>query len=240
MAGAHLPLIETLREQLSKQANAERAAGQGAYMKRALPFLGVPVPQVRRTTAAIERQHPLGSFDEWQATLETLFFDARHQEERYAALALCGLRRYRAHQRVGALAQYQRMITTAAWWDLVDDLSDRVGDVLQADRAKVAPKLRRWAKSKDIWLRRAAIIAQRKHKQRTDWPLLRDCIEPSLESSEFFLQKAIGWALRSFAAHDPETTRRYVSVNADRLSALSKREALKHSSHARPPRKTSR
>ncbi len=237
MAGANVTLIEILKEQLSAGADPERAAGQGQYMKRALPFLGLRVPEVRRITALVERQHPLGSFGEWQATVQALFFDAQHQEERYAAAALCGLRRYRAYQRAAALAQYERMITAAAWWDLVDDLSDRVGEVLLADHEKVATKLRRWAKCEDIWLRRTAIICQRKHEQQTDWKLLQDCMAPSIDSGEFFLQKAIGWALRSVAEHDPEATRRYVRDHDKRLSALSKREALKHLGQPRASRK---
>ena len=64
-------------------------------------------------------------------------------------------------------------------------------------------------------------------KARTDLDLLYACIEPSLDSREFFLRKAIGWALRQYARTDPAEVRRYVAAHTARLSSLSQREALK-------------
>jgi 3-methyladenine DNA glycosylase AlkD len=85
-----------------------------------------------------------------------------------------------------------------------------------------------WSKSKDLWKRRTAIICQLGFKSETDLELLYACIEPSLESREFFLQKAIGWALRQYAWTDAMEIRKYVRRNRSRLSALSYREALKN------------
>lgn len=120
------------------------------------------------------------------------------------------------------------MVVTAAWWDLVDDLSCRVVDVLSNAPESTAATLRKWARCDNLWLRRAAIICQRHRKSETDLALLRDCIKPSLSSLEFFLRKGIGWALRSLARHDPGEAMRYVREHANRLSPLSQREALKN------------
>jgi 3-methyladenine DNA glycosylase AlkD len=79
-----------------------------------------------------------------------------------------------------------------------------------------------------MWKRRSSIICQLRAKQKTDLDLLYACIAPSLDSKEFFLRKAIGWALRQYAWTDPDEIRRYVAANDDRLSGLSKREALKN------------
>ncbi len=79
-----------------------------------------------------------------------------------------------------------------------------------------------------MWKRRTSIICQLGSKAETDLDLLYACIEPSLESREFFLRKAIGWALRQYARTDPSEVKRYVRVNRARLSGLSCREALKH------------
>ena len=88
--------------------------------------------------------------------------------------------------------------------------------------------MREWSKCDDLWKRRSAIICQITFKEKTDLKLLYDCIEPAISSKEFFLRKAIGWALRQYARTDEKEIVRYVNENEKRLSPLSKREALKN------------
>jgi len=85
-----------------------------------------------------------------------------------------------------------------------------------------------WSRSRNLWKRRSAILCQLSFKHETDLDLLYACMEPSLNSREFFLRKAIGWALRQYAWTDPGEVQRYVREHADRLSSLSRREALKN------------
>jgi 3-methyladenine DNA glycosylase AlkD len=85
-----------------------------------------------------------------------------------------------------------------------------------------------WSHCDDLWKRRSAILCQITFKAETDLDLLYRAIEPSLSSKEFFLRKAIGWALRQYAWTDPREVARYVRANEGRLSALSRREALKN------------
>jgi 3-methyladenine DNA glycosylase AlkD len=85
-----------------------------------------------------------------------------------------------------------------------------------------------WSRSDDLWKRRSAILCQLRFKGDTDLGLLYACIEPALSSKEFFLRKAIGWALRAYAWIDPKEITRYVNVHEGALSPLSKREALKN------------
>ena len=92
--------------------------------------------------------------------------------------------------------------------------------------AEVAPALREWSVDDDLWKRRASIIAQVRRKRETDFALLTDCIEPNRADREFFIRKAIGWALRAYAWVEPETVRAYCDTHE--LSPLSRREALKH------------
>jgi len=89
-------------------------------------------------------------------------------------------------------------------------------------------KMRAWSKSKDLWQRRSAIICQLAFKENADLKLLYDCIEPAIGEKEFFLRKAIGWALRQHAWTDSAEVIRYVKKNKSRLSPLSVREALKN------------
>jgi 3-methyladenine DNA glycosylase AlkD len=121
------------------------------------------------------------------------------------------------------------MIVTGAWWDYVDVLaSHHLGDVLRADRRRTAPLMRRWARDRDMWKRRAAILCQIRFRGETDLDLLYDCIAPNVGDREFFIRKAIGWALRSYAWTDPREVTRYVREHEGTLSALSRREALKN------------
>jgi 3-methyladenine DNA glycosylase AlkD len=106
--------------------------------------------------------------------------------------------------------------------------SRRVGTILRSHPVPMQRRMLAWSRSKDLWKRRTAIICQLGFKAETDLQLLYACIEPLLGSREFFLQKAIGWALRQYAWTDGAEIKRYVRANRSRLSALSCREALKN------------
>ena len=225
---ADADLLSALRRELRARPNPRRAAQAAAYMKVALPFIGLALPDVRRIARQSFRAHPLAAFASYHRFLEEGFLQAAYQEERYAVLAVAGERRCLPFQNARVLPLYRRLIVAGRWWDVVDDLSCRVGEALAADPAPVAKTLRLWARGQDIWLRRAAIICQRKLEARTDIGLLFACIAPSLGETEFFLRKGIGWALRSLAYHAPGEVRRYVREHALRLSPLSQKEALRH------------
>jgi len=127
------------------------------------------------------------------------------------------------------LPMYEELIVTGAWWDYVDNIAtQRIGPILSEYPGPMRRKMLVWSRSKDMWKRRTAILCQLGFKAETDLDLLYTCIEPSLESREFFLQKAIGWALRQYAWTDSAEIRRYVERNRTRMSALSCREALKN------------
>ncbi|MFD2081114.1 DNA alkylation repair protein [Actinopolymorpha cephalotaxi] len=222
-------LVEAVRAALAAAGDPERAERMRAYMKSAMPFRGVPAPALKRLCREVLPAHPVGDRASWEATVRTLWDDAAFREERYAALALTGHRGYRRWQDAGTLRLYEHLAVTGAWWDHVDEIAaNRVGPILAGDPAAVAPVLLGWAAGEDVWLRRVAILAQLKAKVSTDTDLLRACLEPSLGRPEFFLRKAIGWALREYARTDPTWVLSYVAEQEDRLAPLSRREALKH------------
>ncbi len=129
--------------------------------------------------------------------------------------------------RLDVLDVHEEMIRTGAWWDHVDEVAHRLAELLDAHPAELAVELRVWADDGDFWIRRAAIIAQLQRKDSTDRDLLTAAIEASIGEGEFFLRKAIGWALRDFARTDPDWVRAFVDAHPG-LSPLSRREALKH------------
>ena len=159
---------------------------------------------------------------------------ATHREQRYVAVELAGHRPYRGWLDASALPMIEEMIVTGAWWDFVDALAaNHLAAILAADPATIRPVMWDWAvddmdRTGALWRRRSAILVQLKAKADTDEALLLHAIEASVDSTEFFLRKAIGWALRQYASTAPDTVRTYVAANHDPLSGLSRREALKN------------
>ena len=219
-------LIDAIRDRLQAAADPGRAAGAQAYMKSQMPSLGVRVPEVRRIVKAAAADHPPGSLAELQSTVLALWRSASCREERYAAIELTGLKP--AVGELSMLALYEEIIRTGAWWDLVDGVAHRLGALLQVHRAEVTPVLGRWSRDDDFWVRRASITAQLGAKAATDTALLAAVIEANLDDPEFFIRKAIGWALRQYARTDPAWVRAFVQRHWDELSPLSCKEALRN------------
>ena len=223
------PLVQTIRRGLAEVAAPTRAPQMQAYMKSAMPYRGVSSPALKRLCRDAFTSHPLATSEEWQRVVLELWRGAKFREERYAAVLLTQARAYRECQTFSSLPMLEEMIVSGAWWDHVDTLaSHNLGALLDAEPRRMKPVMRRWARDPDMWKRRSAILCQLGFKRETDLDLLYDCIEPNLACKDFFIRKAIGWALRQHAWTDPKEVRRYVKANKDRLSPLSVREALKN------------
>jgi 3-methyladenine DNA glycosylase AlkD len=214
---------------LKQAGDPVKAAAMQAYMKSAMPYHGVPNPARIAVCNAVFADAEFETAAEWEALVKEIWRNARFREERYAALHLAGDKRAQAFQTPAAVKMYEEMIVTGAWWDYVDGIaSHRIGQILRDYPAPMRRKMLTWSKSPNMWKARTSILCQLGYKTETDLELLYACIEPSLGSKEFFLRKAIGWALRQYAWVDPGEIRNYVERNRERLSALSIREALKN------------
>src|SRR5882757_1363130 len=222
-------LLPKLRKALRLAGDPVKAPIMQAYMKSAMPYHGVPTPLLRQVckVAFADLHFPTALY--WQRQVLGLWREARFREERYAALYLAGDKCGRPFQTPAAMKMYEELIVTGAWWDYVDDIaSHRVGPILRDYPTPMRRKMLAWSKSSNLWKRRTAILCQLGFKAETDLELLYSCIDASLGSREFFLQKAIGWALRQYAWTDSAEIKKYVRLNRTRLSALSCREALKN------------
>jgi 3-methyladenine DNA glycosylase AlkD len=224
-----LDLRQKLRAELLRVARPSRAPAMQAYMKSDMPYLGVSAVPFRRVCRQLFAELTFASAAAWRRAVLELWRKAEYREERYAAFELTGVRHAEAFQDLTALPLYEEMIVTGAWWDFVDALAkQRIGELLRRHPGPMGKTLRAWSRCDDMWKRRSAILSQLAFKQDTDLDLLYACIEPSLDSREFFLRKAIGWALRQYAWTDSREVRRYVRAHDARLSPLSRREALKN------------
>jgi 3-methyladenine DNA glycosylase AlkD len=199
------------------------------YMKSSMPYYGVPSTPMRQICKACFAGLEFEDAGQWRDSVLHIFRNAKFREEWYASVELCLWKKARAFQTPDALPMYEEMIVTAAWWDIVDTLAGHgVGSLLREHPKPMTKEMLAWSRSDNMWKRRTSILSQLTFKKNTDLKLLYSCIEPSLDSKEFFLRKAIGWALRQYAWTDPKEVKRYVREHESALSPLSKREALKN------------
>jgi 3-methyladenine DNA glycosylase AlkD len=209
--------------------NPTRAKQMQAYMKTTMAFWGVSNGDVRKICREVFVHHPVATKENWLAVARHLWRKADHREEWFAVMEWTGLRAARAWQQPDVLPLYEEMIVSSAWWDTVDFIAaHRVGALLKNDVKTMKPILWKWAKDDDLWKRRTAILSQLTFKEETDVDFLFATMLPSLERTEFWLRKAIGWALRAQAYVDEGPVLAFVREHRDQLSGLAKREALKH------------
>jgi 3-methyladenine DNA glycosylase AlkD len=219
-------LLEAIRGQLRGRADPVRAAGAQEYMKSAMPSLGIRVPEVRRLTAAAVARYPFGSGEQLRATVLELWRTAGFREERYAAIDLTAGRLVATDLQM--LPVYEEIIRHGGWWDFADGVAGRLCALLQAHRPEMTGVILGWSTDPDLWIRRASLTAQLKAKAGTDPELLRRVIEANLADPEFFIRKAIGWALREYAKTAPGWVADFVAGHEGSINPLSRREALKN------------
>lgn len=234
-------LTVLVRQRIAAAADPVKAPGMQAYMKSSMPYRGVSAEPLKRLLKHAYDEWSLPDEESWHRAVLLLWDDAEFREERYAATALAGHRRYREHQQVHTLELYRHLVKTGAWWDHVDGIACHlVRDILVAHRDEVTGLMREWAVDDDLWIRRTAIICQNGLKADLDRDLLVHALDTNLDGStrttppespygrEFFIRKAVGWALRDHFRTAPDWVRAYVEERGGRLSGLSRREALKH------------
>ena len=222
-------LVAAIRDGLAALADPAKAEPMRAYMKSTMAFRGVPSPARRAMQREVLAAHPLPDGGAWLATVMTLWREAAFREERYAAVDLF-TGRPAARWRTPALVPVvEELLVGGAWWDLVDPVATHaLGDLLRRFHAELRPVVLAWSGAGDMWLRRASIICQIGSKAATDTELLQACIGANTGQRDFFIRKAIGWALREHAKTDPAWVRACLRARWDELSPLSRREAAKH------------
>lgn len=212
-----------LKTAFERVADPGKAVAMSAYMRDRFAFYGIPMPERKAIYKdLLKEQRKTGCVD-W-ALLDRCWEDEHREFQYFVTDYLYELRKSLAFEDMPRLEKYAR---TRPWWDSIDLLNRVVGAVALADR-RMDGLMLAWSTDADIWIRRIAIDHQLGRKERTDTRLLEAIILNNLGSDEFFINKAVGWALRDYAKTDPEWVRDFLTRHMDEMDKLSVREAGKH------------
>lgn len=204
--------------------NEKYAQTMKHYMRDKFECLGIKTPQRRQILRAFLKSRGLPQYQCIDAYMKYLWA-RRHREYSYTGIEIMRIMKDCLNEKYLKTAEF--MIINKSWWDTVDSLaSGIVGPMLIKDSKLMKTKAKAYNKSSNMWLRRTSIIFQLSYKERTDRDILFENIISCSHEKEFFIQKAIGWALRQYARTDHQIVKSF--INAHELSALSRREALKH------------
>jgi 3-methyladenine DNA glycosylase AlkD len=219
-------LVRFVQNGLKEASDPEKAGPMAAYLKTDMPFYGVQ----KGERVPIYREMKLRFAPETQGGYEKnilALWKLPHREEKYAAIEYaCQTGQFITP---GSLHLYEKMIREGAWWDLVDTIAIKlVGWLLLENRRQVRSVIEKWIDDEDHWIRRTALIAHIGHKEQTDEDQLFDHCLRRAHEKEFFIRKAIGWALREYSKSSTEAVRDFLLENRDVLSGLSFREGSRH------------
>lgn len=221
--------VGALVSELHKHANAEQAIQMKRYMKEQFDFLGIRAPLLAQRIKQFVRDHGRPAEEDIVSVTQHLW-ELPQREYQYAGIAF--LKHVLPESSEACVRLFEHVITSKPWWDTVDDIAKNLVGVYFlshkiAEKDFIDERVEQWLSSHNIWLQRTVVLHQLGYKDKTDETLLFSSIERVLQSKEFFIRKAIGWALREYAKVRPERVVAFVEATPA-LSGLSRREALKH------------
>ena len=218
--------VAFIRGEFERHADPARAPAMARYMKTDMAFYGVSRPDLKRIAGAAKRRFPIDTSAQYTELVEQLWA-GEHREDKYAAIEMA--RRWPAFISFDRVPLYRRLIVEGSWWDFVDEIAIHlVGEVLHRDRPRTRPVLDEWIDDPHMWLRRSAILSQERLRSDTDAAMLFSYCARRLAEREFFIRKAIGWALRSYSKTDPAAVAAFVARYDAELSGVTRREAVKY------------
>lgn len=219
-------MIEFVQSRFAALADPKKAREMAAYAKTAMPFYGINQPDREPVFRELKKRFPFEDQAQYRGAVLALWA-LPHREEKYAAIFIA--QAWPQFVVPASLPLYRKLIVEGAWWDLVDFVAMRcLCPLWQNHRPRIGPIMDQWIAHRDMWLRRSAIIGQLKHKEETDEERLFGYCLLCAGEKEFFIRKAIGWALREYAKTSPAAVKRFIRQHREALSPLSFREASKH------------
>lgn len=226
-------------EEFRQYKNEENAEKQAAYLRHQFEFIGLKTPERRLLAKDFLKEKKADKQIDWELVFE--FWNLPEREFQY--LALDYLHQMKKWLIFDDMEKIKKLTVSKSWWDTVDALDELVGHLLLTGRKQateddstayeqVKTLVKEWAQAENFWVRRIAIDCQLSFKNQTDLELLSYNIEKNLLGSsfadEFFITKAIGWALRDLAKTNSAWVIKFIEEHENKMAKLSIREASKH------------
>lgn len=216
-------LVSALRKEFVKNADPEAGEGAAAYMRNQFEFFGIKTPLRRELAKDLVRQ----SKDLSERELVALCKELWAQPEREFQYIACDLLAKNAKRLSPSYVKREApwFIKNKSWWDTVDSVRKSI-EIVVAANPDLKAEMEKWIVSNNIWIVRSALIHQLTLGSKTDAKLLFRFCEIQATEKEFFVAKAIGWALRSYSYVDPKAVKSFIKEHPE-LTPLAKREGLK-------------
>lgn len=217
--------IIVLENAFKQNKNPENALSMAKYMKNNFPFFGIKTDNRRRIFTEIWKENK-PEVTENVREIAVALYSKQEREFHYCAIEIL-IKELKGNYKKEDIQLIEKLIGTNSWWDSVDTIAKYIlGEYLLEFQSETKKVMERFSNSENMWLNRSAILFQLGYKQKTKAAFLfSECIKQA-HSKEFFIQKAIGWALREYAKINPEEVKDFV-LNSD-LKPLSTKEALKN------------
>lgn len=205
-----------------KNRNEELAVPMAKYMKNKFPFLGIKTPQRKTLAKEFMKERKKDKEVDWDFIDKC--FNLPEREFQYLAIHYMDV--VKKLFTIDDMEKIESLITYKSWWDTVDSINPIVGYISMKYPEVKDKVISKWIYSENIWLKRVSIIFQLKYKEKTDTEFLSKAIINNASTEEFFVNKAIGWALREYS----KTNKSWVSdlIENNQLSKLSVREGSKY------------
>lgn len=219
--------IAIFRQTLLKNSNPERAAKEKSYLKSPYKFFGVTVPFIARMAKDFKKANR--DIDKgFVFELGKRLWDSEYHQEKTLAIKL--LEQYSEHLDYESMPMLECMLSASAGWDHADGIANHLVDAALRKDRRTYEYLKNWSKSENFWMRRAALISQviLFREGKGDRKLFLSMAEKMIEEKEFFIRKAIGWALREMSKTEPDAVFDFLMKVKDRASGLTLREGSKH------------
>jgi 3-methyladenine DNA glycosylase AlkD len=220
-----MTFITELENTFAANAKAENALPMSKYMKDLFPFFGIKTDERRAIFKSLCKKHQ-AEIDSNARTIAWELFLKKERELQYCGIEII-MKSLKNNYIIEDIVWIEKLLITNSWWDSVDTISKYIlGSYLKQFPTEIATVVQRFSNAENIWLNRSVILFQLGYKSTTDFNLLQSLCLKHSHSNEFFIRKAIGWALREYAKTDPDAVRKFVLQS--NIKPLSKKEALKN------------
>lgn len=212
-----------LYEEMIQHKNEEQARQMSKYMLNKFEYIGIKTPERRKIFKNFFKEYKNEEKIDWEFVNKC--WENKYREFQYVGADY--LKNMKDKLTIDDIPKFKRLILEKSWWDTIDNLDMTIGALALKD-SNVNKILLEWSLDENIWLRRIAIDHQLLRKEKTNTELLEKILKNNLGQAEFFINKAIGWALRDYSKTNPEWVKTFIEENKEKMAKLSIKEASKY------------